>query len=53
MTYHLKKRMDDAGMPNKRFGFHSFRAGFIASAIIADRSTTDTMEGVLSKVGII
>ena len=52
MTRHLKRRMEDAGMPSDGFGFPSLRAGFLESTILHGISSKDSMEGVLTKAAV-
>ena len=53
MTQHLKRRMAAAGFPTAHHGFHSLRAGFLASVILNNLNTTESMDGVLSKAAIV
>ena len=53
MTTHLKKRMENAGLPSTGFGFHSCRSGFMACAFLANTSESQTLDGLVCKVAML
>ena len=53
MTWAVKMAMTKVGFDPTNFGFHSFRAGFIANAIMANQRKSNTLDGTLSKVAIV
>ena len=53
MTQHLKSRLRNAGFPTKQLGFHSLRAGFLASVIMYNLQRDGSMDGVLTKSALV
>ena len=53
MTRYVKTRLEAAGIPAAKFGFHSFRSGFMAACIIQAERKGESIEDVLTRVAII
>ena len=53
MTRYLKHRMELAGLRSDRFGFHSFRSGFLASCLIQGERRGEPISDVLVRCALI
>ena len=53
MTRYVKSRLEAAGIPPSKFGFHSFRSGFMAACLIQAEKKGESIEDVLTRVAII
>ena len=53
MTQALKKSLENAGLPSKRFGFHSFRSGFFTSVLAVSGAKGESVQDGLTKAALI